>query len=201
MGGTGAIWDYRNHLACTGSLEPVKTRSMGARRVYGAARRGSPGTFGGALTAGGGGNAEKASSFNETERSSNITLMTVFYFTDYGKLDRWTRASAHGGAIKWWDEGMKQGRYKHLTIAHELYRVPRGRFESVYVNSALLGLSSTSVKTDRGWVRPVVDASIGALRTSRGRQAGIQASSGSPGKNDKASIYPRATAPPGFVSP
>ncbi|CEH18881.1 Protein of unknown function DUF4188 [Ceraceosorus bombacis] len=142
-----------------------------------------------------------ASSFNETERSSNNTLMTAFYFTDYEKLDRWTRASAHGSAIKWWDEGVKQGKYKHLTIAHELYRVPRGHFESVYVNSALLGLSSTSVKTDHGWVRPVVDASIGPLRTSRGRQAGIQASSDSPGKNDKASIYPRATAPPGFVSP
>ena len=73
-------------------------------------------------------------------------------------------------AWKWWNVYFKQ--WSHMSIYHEMYSVPKGNWESIYVNSHINGLPSTRVKGDDGlWRSPIVSASSGLLKTSAGRMS------------------------------
>ena len=61
-----------------------------------------------------------------------------------------------------------------------MYAAPAGRWESIYANSHATLLAGTAFrcggdgegKGEERWVAPIVDASKGALRSSRGRLSG-----------------------------
>jgi hypothetical protein len=107
-------------------------------------------------------------------RKTQSGSMNVGYFKNVEGLHAFAHSDYHMKAWKWWNANVKQ--WPHLSIWHETYHVPKGSWETIYVNSHISGMPSTRVKTDDGlWVSPVVDASRGLLKTSAGRMSRSQA--------------------------
>ncbi|UKZ78294.1 Endoglucanase-5 [Trichoderma virens FT-333] len=67
----------------------------------------------------------------------------------------------------------KEGRL--FSIMHEVYQIPARKWESIFVNYHPTGLGATTYKIDvdgqRKWTSPLVDASRGLLRSSKGRMS------------------------------
>jgi Domain of unknown function (DUF4188) len=71
-------------------------------------------------------------------------------------------------------------KHNYLGIMHEVYEADRGMWESIYVNFQPVGLGATTYQKRDGkleagtvadeWVSPLLDASRGLMRTSKGRR-------------------------------
>ncbi|KAI5362866.1 hypothetical protein Slin15195_G102470 [Septoria linicola] len=112
---------------------------------------------------------------NSSDRSTKSEIMKVCYFRDVEGLHAFAHSKHHREAWNWWNKNVKN--MPHISIWHETYHVPAGHYESIYVNSHISGINSTTYKiTDKEtgetkWASPVVDASKGLLKTSGGRMA------------------------------
>ncbi|KAK5121758.1 hypothetical protein LTR85_004633 [Meristemomyces frigidus] len=112
---------------------------------------------------------------NSSDRDTGSELMEVGYFKTVEGLHKFAHSEYHRTGWDWWNKHMKQ--YPHLSIWHETYHVPKGNWESIYVNSHLSGINSTTHRyTDKMtgkemWASPVVDSSRGLLKTSAGRMS------------------------------
>ena len=112
---------------------------------------------------------------NASDRATSSELLEVGYFRSVEGLHAFAHSKYHREAWDWWNRHVKQ--YPHLSIFHETYHVPKGHWESIYVNSHASGINSTTFKyTDQMsgkdmWASPVVDASKGLLKTSAGRMS------------------------------
>lgn len=112
---------------------------------------------------------------NSNTREASNELMQVGYFRNIEGLHAFAHSEHHREGWMWFNKHVKQ--YPHLAIFHETYEVPKGKWESIYVNSHLSGINSTTHKyTDEStgqpmWASPVVDASKGLLKTSAGRMS------------------------------
>lgn len=78
--------------------------------------------------------------------------------------------------VRYWNKIVKDS--PHLAIYHETYVVPRGHWEAIYENSKPTGLGDTwfqfrdkegEMGGTRGFMRPIVDARTGILRSKTGR--------------------------------
>lgn len=109
------------------------------------------------------------------EDSGGNEIVTVFYLRDYDALHRFAYGEVHMAGVKYWNRIV--GGAPHLAIYHETYVVPRGHWEAVYINSKPTGLGDTWFPFEdgnkeggtRGFVRPIVDARRGVLRSKAGR--------------------------------
>lgn len=111
-----------------------------------------------------------ASAWRAAERSSENTLMMVYYFKDVESLNKFAHDDIHRKA---WDWIVKAG-HKHIGFFHEAFCVPPKAYETIYVNFHPLLMGATSMKcTDENdeevWVSPVVDAEAGPLKSQFGR--------------------------------
>ncbi|KAM3424173.1 hypothetical protein BST61_g11284 [Cercospora zeina] len=112
---------------------------------------------------------------NSNQRSTKSEILQVCYFRNIEGLHAFAHSKHHREAWNWWNKTTKQ--YPHLSIFHETYHVPKGHYESIYINSHASGLPSVTSKVENKetgksrWASPVVDASKGVLRTSAGRMA------------------------------
>jgi hypothetical protein len=112
---------------------------------------------------------------NTSQRTSHSELMQVGYFKTVEGLHAFAHSEYHRAAWSWWNKHTKQ--YPHLSIFHETYHVPKGHWETIYVNYHTSGLASATVKVtdektgEAEYMGTVVDASKGVLRTSAGRMA------------------------------
>ena len=112
---------------------------------------------------------------NSNQRSSKSELMNVCYFRSVEGLHAFAHSKHHREGWNWWNKNVKQ--FPHISIYHETYHVPAGHYESIYVNSHISGINSTTYKVmdketgETKWASPVVDASKGVLKTSAGRMA------------------------------
>ena len=90
-------------------------------------------------------------------------------------LHAFAHSPYHRNGWEWYTKSAKQ--IPHISIYHETYNVPKGHWESIYLNSHPSGINSTAHKyfdQEHGmemWASPVVDASKGVLKTSAGRMA------------------------------
>jgi hypothetical protein len=73
------------------------------------------------------------------DRPASNEIMIVMYFKSYEDLYRFAHEDAHRGAWNWWNGLVKDGKDGCLSIAHEVYAVPKGKWENVYVNYAASG--------------------------------------------------------------
>lgn len=116
---------------------------------------------------------------NNGTRETQSENMQVGYFRSVEGLHRFAHSEYHRQGWNWWNRNVKQ--YPHLSIYHEVYHVPKGHWENIYVNSHLSGINSTThrIKDEKTgkemWASPVVDASKGLLKTSAGRMSRSQA--------------------------
>lgn len=113
---------------------------------------------------------------SHTERSSSNEILTIMYFKNTEGLHAFAHDEAHRDIWNWWNRNVHA--YPHLSIWHEMYRVPKGSWENIYINAprTLLGAANYPLKAPNGeveWLPPVVDARRGVLRSSKGRMTSV----------------------------
>ncbi|KAK6434621.1 hypothetical protein LTR95_009198 [Oleoguttula sp. CCFEE 5521] len=112
---------------------------------------------------------------NASERGTSNETMVCCYFDNVEGLHAFAHSKYHQGAWNWWNKNYKS--HPHLSIYHETYQVPKGGWETIYVNSHLSGLGTATVPIrdeetgEEVYASTLVDASKGVLRTSAGRMA------------------------------
>ncbi|KAL1311291.1 hypothetical protein AAFC00_001475 [Neodothiora populina] len=82
-----------------------------------------------------------ASSFLGQQRSTKNTIMSIMYFKSAADVHAFAESPVHRDAVTWWNRIV--GAHPHLTIFHELYQVPKGNWESIYMQSAPIGVADT----------------------------------------------------------
>ena len=112
---------------------------------------------------------------NSNNRHTNSEIMQVCYFRTVEGLHNFSHSQYHRNGWNWWNKNFKQ--FSHMSIFHETYHVPKGHWESIYVNSHQSGINATTHKyidEETGkemYASPIVDASKGLLKTSAGRMS------------------------------
>ncbi|GIZ41165.1 hypothetical protein CKM354_000448000 [Cercospora kikuchii] len=112
---------------------------------------------------------------DSSQRSTKAESMYVCYFRTIEGLHAFAHSTYHRAAWNWWNKSTKK--YPHLSIFHETYHVPKGHYESIYINSHASGITSITSKVEdketgeEKWASPIVDASRGLLKTSASRMA------------------------------
>ncbi|KAK6386470.1 hypothetical protein LTR65_008943 [Meristemomyces frigidus] len=109
------------------------------------------------------------------ERSSDNDILLIYYFRTVAGVEKFAHSEAHRKGWEWYTKWSKQ--YKHLALRHELYHVPAGHHENVFINShpTLVGATAWSAEApdDKGgadaWRNPLLMADKKALRTMWGR--------------------------------
>lgn len=105
------------------------------------------------------------------ERPTNNELMTIIYFKTSEGLHNYAHGDLHREGWNWWNKNVAG--FNHISIWHEVFVAPKGHWENIYINTRplLMGATTFPVKTEEGtkWISPVVDASRGVLKSSRGR--------------------------------
>jgi hypothetical protein len=105
------------------------------------------------------------------QRATNNEVMAVMFFKTSEGLHNYAHGGLHRRAWNWWNK--TEVKHPHIGIWHEMFVSPKGHWESIYINSQPLGLGAVAfpIKTETGtvWQSPLVDASTGVLRSSKGR--------------------------------
>ncbi|RGP63674.1 hypothetical protein FSPOR_8460 [Fusarium sporotrichioides] len=114
-----------------------------------------------------------SSSWRGDERSSNNTLLNIYYFRDVEGLHRFAHGDIHRKA---WDY-MNKTKPKHVGIFHETYSVPARAYENLYVNCHPVMMGRATVRTtpvdeeDEKWMNTLVSADMPALKTQYARMS------------------------------
>ena len=106
------------------------------------------------------------------ERATSNEVMTVMFFRTPQGIHDYAHGPLHREGWGWWNK--TEAQHAHIGIWHEIFVAPKGMWETIYINSEPLGFGSSHfpIKGKDGqttWQSPLVDASRGKLRTSRGR--------------------------------
>ncbi|KAL2068531.1 hypothetical protein VTL71DRAFT_14868 [Oculimacula yallundae] len=119
------------------------------------------------------------SDYSSNNTTTQPYALSIMYFKSLDHVHKWAHSSpAHRAAWEWWDAEQKAGRVDHLTIAHEIYGVEKGKWENIYVNSKPYDFAATShAIEDAGgkklWVCPAMDASR-SFKTSSQRLGNVR---------------------------
>lgn len=115
------------------------------------------------------------STWRAAERSSNNTLMSVFYFRSVEGLHAFAHDKAHREAWDWLNKYIKDTGHTHLGVFHETFMSAPGAYETIYVNMHPMLLGGTNVKVhneqsgEDEYVVPLVNADVTTLRSQYGR--------------------------------
>lgn len=106
-----------------------------------------------------------------------LEVLTISYWRSIEDVHRFAYGPVHRKTWDYWNSHHKD--LSHLGISHEMYEVPRHKWEGVYLNMqpTLLGANSYLRKGDKFvggqvddmWISGLLDATKGKLRTSAGR--------------------------------
>ncbi|KAL4725938.1 hypothetical protein ACLX1H_006612 [Fusarium chlamydosporum] len=108
-----------------------------------------------------------SSSWRADERSSNNTLLNIYYFRDVEGLHRFAHGDIHRKA---WDY-INKTKPKHIGVFHETYSVPERAYENIYFNCRPVLMGRASVRTtpvgeeEERWTNTLVSADTPALKT------------------------------------
>lgn len=109
------------------------------------------------------------------ERSCSNEFATISYWRSVEDIHNFALSPIHREAWVWWNDTV--AKHKHIGIMHEVFALPeRNGWEGIYINYHPTGLGATTKAVEgsekegqKMWVNPIVDASRGPYRTSRGR--------------------------------
>lgn len=122
-----------------------------------------------------------SNSYLANERATGNEIMVMVYFRTYEGLHEFSheKGGVHREAWDYWNTQVmgrgksEQGRL--FGIMHEVYQIPVGKWENIYINYHPSGIGATTFKVDEDgkekWASPLVDARKGVFRTSKGRMA------------------------------
>ncbi|KAK4139563.1 uncharacterized protein C8A04DRAFT_40625 [Dichotomopilus funicola] len=109
------------------------------------------------------------------EASSHNMFLSVFYFRDLEGLNRFAHDPIHRRAWEWYEKECTAKGYKHIGVFHEAFCVPKGAYESIYLNMqpTLMGTGNAAIRNEATgtdeWVRTLVDASGRGWRSQHSR--------------------------------
>ena len=87
-------------------------------------------------------NPEEYGFLGYSDYTSNLEItkgtgMSLMYFRSIEHLHKFAHGSkSHRAGWAWWDEETKKGHLNEVTISHEIYVVPKGGWENIYLNAA-----------------------------------------------------------------
>jgi hypothetical protein len=87
-------------------------------------------------------NAEEWGFLGYSDYTSNDSITkglntSVMYFRSVEHLHKFAHGKTHRAGWSWWDEMTKLGKVNEISISHEVYVVPKGGFENIYVNAEM----------------------------------------------------------------
>ena len=110
----------------------------------------------------------------DQERGVQNQILFIMYFRTPEGMAKFAEAKAHREGWNWYNKA----KLPFIGIMHEVFTMPKKAYESIYLNCYpnLMGASSMKVhnETNDGkdeWVRPLVAANKGVLRSHMGRLA------------------------------
>ncbi|KAI9720830.1 MAG: hypothetical protein M1812_002669 [Candelaria pacifica] len=108
---------------------------------------------------------------NSGAHTTGCEIMTIYYFKDMDYVHKFANSSVHRKGWDWFNRHTKE--YPHLGIMHELYQVPKNKWENVYINyePTLFGTAQHHITNKDGtekWISGIVDAK-GRLKASHVR--------------------------------
>lgn len=80
---------------------------------------------------------------NFGDRAATNEILTVFYFRSAVHLHHFARGPSHRAGWDWWNKMVKK--HPYMGIMHEIYSVPKQRWENVYINYHPTGLCESQV--------------------------------------------------------
>lgn len=114
---------------------------------------------------------------NSTDRDGGNEMMSISYwrspehvhaYAHYGKM--------HQEGWNWFNKDVLEQGIDYMSISHDLFSVPKGHWENIYVNFQPTSLGAARFLKpgkEKGeedtWVRGIVDARRGQLKHSAGR--------------------------------
>lgn len=111
-----------------------------------------------------------------TDRESNNTLLTIYYFRDVEGLNRFAHDAVHRKAWDWYKKEFCERRgYSHVGVFHETFYAAPEMYETIYMNiqPTLLGHATMKVfneeKGKREWISPLVEGKHPRLRSQWSR--------------------------------
>lgn len=119
------------------------------------------------------------SDYSSNNSDTQPRSLSIMYFKSIDHVHQWAHSSvAHRAAWEWWDAEQKFGGVDHLSIAHEIYGVEKGKWETIYVNAKPYDFAATShaiedVGGKKLWICPAMDASK-TFRTSGQRLGNVR---------------------------
>jgi len=124
-----------------------------------------------------------ASGWSSQDRETHNSRLYIFYFRDVDGLHKFAHDKEHAAGWKWLSDFHRDGHH-HIAAYHETFEVPRGGWETIYLNSKPTLLGDTVVNVKDGekegdgedkWVRSLVsiDNSVGrGLKSMMARMGG-----------------------------
>ncbi|KIW68960.1 hypothetical protein PV04_04871 [Phialophora macrospora] len=111
------------------------------------------------------------------ERPTNNEIGTISYWRSIEDIHNFALSPIHREAWNWWNDTVSK--HMNIGIMHEIFALPeRQGWEGIYINYQPTGLGMTTKAvepSEKGgqklWINPIVDASRGAYRSSRGRMS------------------------------
>ena len=107
-----------------------------------------------------------------------IELSFISYWRSIEAIHEFAYGPIHRSAWDWWN-GMTENQSKHIGINHEIFAADPGQWEAIYVNHqpTMLGATTFLKKGDKmiggtlddQWIKPLMEANKGKLRSSAGR--------------------------------
>jgi hypothetical protein len=117
-------------------------------------------------------------SYNRIDERGCIENIFIAYFRRIEDIHDFAYGPVHRAGWEWWNK-MPKDDLKYIGISHEIFLAPAHHWETVYLNfqPTLLAGTHSRVKGDKdlggdvedAWVRNLVSAKSGRLRTSAGR--------------------------------
>ena len=73
------------------------------------------------------------SSYHSTDHLTKPRMMTLMYFKSLEYLHKFAHGKVHREGWDWWNSNLDK--VNEITIAHEAYLVPAGKWETIYDNA------------------------------------------------------------------
>jgi hypothetical protein len=84
-----------------------------------------------------------------SEAPASNTVVWFLYWKSAADLHSFANSGKHAAIMRWYNDKAKAPKF-HIGVAHEVYEVPAGNWETIYVNMRPFGLgTSPFLLTDR----------------------------------------------------
>lgn len=86
------------------------------------------------------------STYNSAGDTTKPELTSIMYFRSMEHVHKFVASKSHRAGWDWWNHA----KVENITISHEVYDVPKGNWENVYVNAKPYGFGMCTAVNEVG---------------------------------------------------